>query len=86
MKIEQNTIGYEAAGDRSLPHIPVVTYSLSFDAEQLLAVYGGMTTYLKVLCQQESQDFETIKRVSAMLSEIKPRAVEASQSLALKSS
>lgn len=57
-------------------------YSLSFDAEQLMAVYGALTTYLKILCQQESQDFETITRVSVILSEIKPQAVGASQEIA----
>lgn len=84
VEISENTIGYEAAGDRSQPDVPVVIYSLSFDAEQLLTAYGALTTYLKILCQQESQDFKMIERATKILIEIQPRAVEASKSLALK--
>lgn len=85
MEISENTIGYEATGDESQPLAPVSIYSLSFDAEQLLAVYGALDTYLKVLVQQSDIDLEAIARTVQMMTGIKPRAVEASKSLALKS-
>ena len=80
--IRENTIGYNATKDGSLT--PVVIYSFGFDAEQLLTVYNALRTYLRANVQQDNEDLETIKRIAAILIDIKPRAVEASKHLTEK--
>lgn len=84
MEIDENKIGYTPTGNVDEPLAPVVIYSLSFGDEELIMVYGALRTYLKVLSQQESEDLEAIGRTVKIMSQVKPRAVEASKSLALK--
>lgn len=51
-------------------------------AEDVVTIYGALSTYLKILVQQPEEDLETIARVTRLLIEIKPQAVEASQEIA----
>src|SRR5262245_57041782 len=88
MDIEENTIGYQtrpSQGDEMDPAVsPVIIYSLGFDAEELLATYGALRTYLKVLASQETEDLQQIHRVTKLLVALRPRAVKASKELSLK--
>ncbi len=84
MDIEENTIGYqESNGHDKAGLSPVVIYSLGFDAEELLATYGALRTYLKVLASQETEDLEQIHRVTKLLVALRPRAVRASKEITL---
>jgi|SRR5262245_5819441 len=86
--IEENTISYQESkeqnGDGGVGLSPIVIYSLGFDAEELLATYGALRTYLKVMASQETEDLEQIHRVTKLLVALRPRAVRASKELSLK--
>lgn len=53
-------------------------------AEDMIMIYGALRTYLKVLTQQPEEDLETIARVTRLMINIKPQAVEASREIARK--
>jgi hypothetical protein len=65
---------------------PVMIYSLGFDAEELLAVYGGLRSYLRALVSQqdETENLRQIQRVAKLLIDLNPRAVRASKEVSLK--
>lgn len=50
--------------------------------EDVLAIYGALSTYLKVLAQQPEEDLAMIARVTRLMINIKPQAVEASREIA----
>lgn len=57
------------------------TLAQTFNAEDVVTVYGALSTYLKILAQQPEEDLETIARVTRLMIAIKPQAVEASQEI-----
>jgi len=59
-------------------------WSFAFDAEETLAVYAALRTYMRALASQESEDLEMLARIVALLQRIKPGAIKASKHLSLK--
>lgn len=63
---------------------PILLWSFAFNAEQTLAVYAALRTYLRALIGQPEEDFQMIERISRLLGQMRQAAVKASESLALK--
>ena len=56
--------------------------NMHYNAEEVVTMYGALSTYLTILAQQPEKDLETIQRVTRLMITIKPQAVEASQEIA----
>ncbi len=71
------------AQSNNLPTLAML-WSFGFEAEDLLALYAALRTYLRALVNQDQEDLAMIGRIAKLLSEMNPSVVKASKALALK--
>lgn len=88
MDIEEKTIGCSDGrdGEDEPQRTPVMLYSIGLNADDLLATYAALRTYLKILAshENETENLGQIQRVAGLLIELNPRAVRAAKELSLK--
>lgn len=64
---------------------PVTIWSFGFEADEVLAVYAALRTYLRALLNQEGEeDLEMLARIIKIMTQIRPSAVKASKTLSLE--
>ena len=59
-------------------------WSFAFNAEETLALYAALRTYMRALTNQDDEDLEMMARIVKMLQRVKPGAVKASKHTSLK--
>lgn len=88
MAIDETAIAYNEVetinGQGEPERTPVMIYSLGFEADDVLAMYAALRSYLKTLAAQDNEELLMIQRVVNLMIELRPSAVKASKSLSLK--